>query len=107
MSAQPSFAAQMAAGAPVRQIDVNEAGRVLATLDDWRSLLFAMLVSNGALVLLVVGLVAVIVWMAGKRSANDQATLQALTDNTKALGDMSASVRALELIASRREAEQR
>lgn len=99
------LAAAVPPSVPVKQIDINEAGRVLATLDDWRSLMFSQLVVIGAMILLVVGLVAVIVWLASKRSANDQATLVALTDNTKANGEVSASLRALEVIVSRIEAE--
>ncbi|MBM3928282.1 MAG: hypothetical protein FJ335_07480 [Sphingomonadales bacterium] len=91
--------------APVKQIDVIEAGRVLATLDDWRGIMLSQMVVIGVLVLLVVGLVAVIVWLSARRSVSDQATISALTDNTKALSDITASVRALELIAARREAE--
>lgn len=91
--------------APVKQIDVSEAGRVLATLDDWRGIMFSQLVVIGVLVLLVVGLVGVIVWLATRRSASDQATITALTDNTVALGGVKDSVRAIEVIVSRIEAE--
>ena len=90
--------------APVQTIDINEAGRVLATLNDWRSIMFAELVVIGVLVLLLCAMVGVIVWMANRRSANDQATLQVLKESIAANVDQAASIRAMETIVSRLEA---
>lgn len=90
---------------PVKQIDVVETGRVLAQLDDWRSIMLVQLSVIGVLVAALLTVVGLFIWAATRRSASDQATISALTDNTKALSDMSASVRALEVIAARRESE--
>jgi type II secretory pathway component PulM len=94
----------LAAG-PARAASVQELGSVLATLNDWRAMLIGAYAIIGVMVLLVTGLVVVIVRMATGRTANDQATLTALQANTKAMTELSASVRAVEMIAARRESE--
>lgn len=94
------------APAPVpKAASVQELGTVLATLNDWRSILVVSFAIIGVLVLLVAALVAVIVRVATGRSANDQATLAALQANTKASTELAEAVRALEMINARREAE--
>ena len=97
--------APLGAPAPVQTIDVVEAGRVLATLDDWRAVMLAQMVVIGVLVLLITALIGVIVWLAVKRSANDMATLEVVKENTRAVTGFAASLRALEVIAARRESE--
>ena len=49
------------ATAPVAPLDVNEAGRVMAELDDWRTLMYVML-------FLIVLLVMALLWAFGKIS---------------------------------------
>lgn len=90
---------------PVQSPDLIAAGRVLATLDDWRGIMFSQMVIIGVLLLMLIGVVVVLVRLATSRSANDQATLTAVTENTKSMTELAASIRALEAIAARRESE--
>ena len=93
------------AAAPVQAVSAAELGNVIATLNDWRAILVIAFAVIGVLIIFLGITISVIVKMATTRSANDQATLTALTDNTRAMGDLSASVRAVEVIAARRESE--
>lgn len=98
--------AAAADASPIRQIDINAAGQTLATLNDWRAIMFVVLIIAGALILLVFALVGVVVWLAGRRSANDRATLAALTENTRTMADHAASLRSMEDALSRLAGEQ-
>ncbi len=90
---------------PVAAASAQELGTVIATLNDWRAILVVAFAIIGVLIVMVGALVFAVIKLAGSRSANDQATLQALQDNTAAFADLSASVRAIEMIAARRESE--
>lgn len=90
---------------PITPVDLNEAGRVMATLDDWRAIMLAQLIIMAVLIALIIGLVIVVVRMAGKRSSNDEATLTVVKENTAAMSDHAASIRAIEVLLSRWEAE--
>ena len=90
---------------PAQAVSAAELGNVIATLNDWRAILVVAFAMMGALILMVGGLVVMIIRMATSRSTADQATLEALKDNTRSNGEVAAGLRALEMIAARRESE--
>ena len=57
----PCWLLTVSASSPTTGLDVNEAGRVMAELDDWRALMFVML-------FLIVLLVGALLWAFGKLS---------------------------------------
>lgn len=94
-----------ASPAPAKAVSAAELGSVIATLNDWRAILVVAFALIGALILMVGGLVILVGRMATSRSANDRATLEVIKDNTRSNGEVAAGLRALEMIAARRESE--
>lgn len=90
---------------PVKAVDAAQLGTVIATLNDWRAILVVAFAIIGVLILMVGAQTVMLIRMAATRSANDQATLGVLQEATRAMSDQAASLRALEVIAARREAE--
>ena len=80
----PSWLLVSSASPPA--LDVNEAGRVMAELDDWRALMFVML-------FLIVLLVAALLWAFGKlsKAIEVMVTLRETISNLNSLAQSGAT----------------
>lgn len=93
---------------PQQAPDVIEAGRVMATLDDWRAIMFIILF---VFVFIVVTLLAFIVWRENAMQ-KERVALRELAksfsdsaaDVAKSLGDLSTKIAVLAALTARAEA---